>query len=230
MSTGMLFGASQSMDTYHYAPSTDSTSLCFMMIGRAGTTLNPSIAINDESGAIWLPVEGCATPIALASGGGGAGPIIYAASCDIWQMQTGPADQPFRRINIDPYTTSNVAYMAAMIVELTGMPFMNLAQPPVISNAGVDVPFGGTIPSLNSGSLASNATPGNIVLCFVGFNHEVKGRLTAPDGWNLLGSNYDTRTSCACLWRDDFSAKQLSIPAFPPECGVALTVMIEVTA
>ena len=201
-----------------------------MMIGRAGTTLNPSIAINDESGSIWLPVEGCATPLALASGGGGAGPIIYGATADIWQMQTGSGTQAFRRINIDPYTTTNTAYMAAMVVELTGINFMNLAQPPVMSNGGVEIPFGGSLASLSSGTFANNATPGHLVLCFVGFNHEVKGRLTPPSGWNLMGSNYDTRTSCACIWRDDFAGKKVTIPAFPDQCGVAITVMIEVTA
>lgn len=227
-STGQLFGASQEMPSLHYTPSDNSVLLDFMMIGRAGTTLNPSIAVTDESGSVWLPVEGCATPIALASGGGGAGPTIYAASCDIWQMQTGAGPQAFRRIIIDPYTTTNVAYMAAMIVELTGIPTLNLAQPPVMSNAGVDVPFDGTVASLTSGLLATPATPGNIVLCFVGYNHETKARMTAPDGWNMLGSNYDPRTSAACLWRDDFAGRSVTIPAFPPECSVAITVMIEI--
>ena len=230
ISTGLTsFGsAAQSMSTYHFTPSPDSTQLCFMMIGRAGTTLNPSIAITDEAGDVWLPVTGCDTPIELANGGGGAGPTIYAASGHIWYDITGPGPQTTRRITIDPYTSNNVAYMAALVVELTDVPGLTLVQAPVMSAAGHQYGFGVSVPSLTSGALALNATPGNVVLCFVGYNHETIGEPVTPDGWNKMGGNVDIRTSAACFWRDDFGSKTVTIPEFPPDTGVAVTIMIEV--
>jgi len=65
------------------------------------------------------------------------------------------------------------------------------------------------------------------VMCFVGFNHEVRGGMIAPVGWNMLGNNYDTRTTAVTLWRKNFTGRSVTIPSFPDQCSVAVTLLCE---
>jgi hypothetical protein len=222
-STGQQFGASQTLTSYHYTPSPSSTLLCVHAIGRAGTTQNPNVLINDESGSLWSVVPGCETPVEPAP----SNTAQYGVSASLWKMETSSSSQAFRRVVIDPYqSTTNVAYMAAVIIEITGKTGLTLAQAPVLSAAGRLVPFGGTLPNITSGVLANNCTLGNLVMLFVGWTHEDPGGLTAPSGWKVLGNNLDIRCSAAGLWRTDFNGKSLTVPSLGP-AGVAVTILCE---
>ena len=228
-STGQGFGASQSLVSWHYTPSPSSRLLLFHALGRAGTSLDPNIAIADESGLGWTIVPGCETPVELSNGGSGAGPVIYGLSASLWTQQTSSATQDFRRITIDPYQSrDDIAYMSANVVEITGKTSLTLAQPAVQSASGHQNGFNVSVNTVTSGTLAAPATSGNLVMLFVGWNHEARGGLTAPDGWNILGNNVDTRSSSATMWRKDFTGRSVTVPSMGPQCSVVVTILVEI--
>lgn len=224
-STGIqAFGASPTLTTYRYTPSPSSVQITFHAIGRAGTSQVPNVTLADESGAAWTVIPGTETPIEPGPGNN----TIYGLSGSVWKTTTTATAQAFRRLTIDPYLSTSNAYMAALVVEITGLATLTLAQAPRLSAAGHDLAFGDTLPSITSGVLAANATAGNVVLLFVARIHEDDDMLTAPPGWHVLGNNFDPRASAACLWRDDFTGRSVTIPDLGASAGTAVTILMEV--
>jgi hypothetical protein len=225
MSTGILFGATQTMQTYYFQSSPSSVQLMWEFLGRANHTHDPDIALTDESGLIWAPVPGCETPVEIASNN----TAVYGYSGSVWSAVSSSGVQSPHRLTIDPYASlTSVGYQAMNVIEITGLSTLTLAQPAVQSAVGHDLPFGAIIDTMTSGQLSFNTTPGNLVMLFVGWTHEIDGMLTPPDGWFVLGNNFDKRVSQAVLWRKDFVGRKVTIPDMGPGASGAVTVLIEV--
>lgn len=218
-------GADPELISYHYTPSPSSTLFLNLAVGRAGNVRDPAVAITDESGASWFEWTGALTDVETAP----AGLAQYGVWADIWRMETSPSAPAFRRLIIDPYSGfTSSAYMAANVIEVSGVTGITAAQPAVHSGAGHASGFGETLESLTSGTLASNATSGNLVFCFVAWSRDAGGGngITAPAGWNVLGNNWQGRMGAATLWRTDFTGRSVTIPDMD-HASTAVTVLVE---
>jgi hypothetical protein len=224
--TAWFGGHNAYLSTWYYTPSPSSTSLFFHGLGRAGEPHASGVTLSDSTGDAWFVVS--ETPQENAPGD----LIQYAISGSLWKQQSTSGEQTVRHIDIDPFGGSGtLAYQSAMVVELTGLTSMTLAQPAVQSGIGHLIPYGTTLTSIPSGTLASPATSGNLVLWFIAYVHEVYGWFTPPGGWNVLGYLPDARTTSVCLWRDDFTGSGATLALDPAlQASVATTIMIEVVA
>lgn len=225
MNTGLLFGATPTMTSYYYTSSPSSVLLMFEALGRANHLHDPDIALTDEAGLIWAPVPGAETPVENAQGN----TAVYGISGSVWHTTSTSGAQAPHRLIIDPYgALTSVAYQAMLVIEVTGLTALTLAQAPKFSALAHDVPFGGTITTMASGQLDVNTTAGNLVMLFVCWTHEVNGMLVPPAGWNVLGNNFEKRISAACLWRKDFVGRKVTVPDMGEGAAGAVTILMEV--
>lgn len=179
--------------------------------------------IGDESGALWALVSGTETPVEAEPGN----LLQYGLSGSVWTMQTSGSPQAFRRLNIDPYqTTANNAYMAATVVELTGVTGLTLAKPAVVSTAGHSTAFGAFTSTITTGTLSSAATSGHLVMLFVSYQHDEFGTIGVPSGWNVLGNRRDPKTSTAVLWRTNFTGTSVTLSDLGPTKNI-VTILCE---
>lgn len=216
-------GLGQTLTSLHYTPTASSTQLYFHGLGRAGHVQDPNLVFTDESGSGWLLVPGCETPVESAP----ANTAQYGLSASLWKQETSSASQAFRRVIVDPYLTSSIGYQYGLIIELTGIVGLTLAQPAVLSAVGAEQPWGAILPSITSGTLAVNATSGNLVMLFITTVHEEIGRITPPSGWNVLGNPSEPRVSGTCFWRTNFTGRSVTVPDLSDSAGVAVTILCE---
>jgi hypothetical protein len=224
-STAWIGGHNPLLATYHYTPTPSSTQLLFHGLGRAGSPTASSLTLADSTGDAWTVIS--ETPVENAPGD----LAQYGISGSLWKQQsTSSPTQTVRHVDIDPYTgSSQTAYQSALVIEVTGRTGLTLAKPVVQSAVGHLIPYGTALTSITSGTLASAATSGHLVLLFVAYVHEVYGFITPPAGWEVLGYLPDERVTSLCLWRDDFTGSSVTISGIDPalQAANAVTILCE---
>jgi hypothetical protein len=202
------FGHASVYDTYTFTPSPNSTLFLFQGTGQFAHATTPSLAVTDSAGGgSWAAVTGASTPIE-----GYWGNTNYGMSASLVTQQPG-ATPVFRHLTIDPYSGSSAEGVAAtMVVEVTGRTGMTLAKPVVLSAKGNATSFGAHLGTFSSGTLASPATSGHLVMWFIAFRHDLEGGIPAPPaGWFMTGNNWDREVGTALLWRRDFTGSSVTI-------------------
>jgi hypothetical protein len=214
--------------SFPYTPSNNSTLFLFNAIGQAGHDTTPVPSVIDTSGATWAKVTNTQTTVEPAPGNLTA----YGLSTVLWTVETG-SGEAFRRTTADPYNTTNTAYQTMMIIEMTGVKGMTLAQPRALSASGHLVAWGSSQRTCTSGSFGSAATAGNDVFWFVAYTHdthpfEAADEPAIPAGWELVGLiRENERTSIAVFWRNDFTGTSVSCSDIGADAGAIVTTLVE---
>jgi hypothetical protein len=196
----------ESMDTWKFTPSPNSTMLVFVGVQNEGhgTAPSPSVTAVGQYPQVFSPVTNT-TFIPAAN--------PYGMQTFLYQAETG-ATVDFEHITVDPYPTTSKGYLAFWVVEITGETGLSLVHSS-LATAGY-----GSLTSITSGALSGAATSGNVCIAFCATAVEANAGtagLGAVSGWTRFGL-HDTRYGSgnttingALYWRNNFTGTTMTV-------------------
>jgi len=208
-------GILDSMPTYEFTPTPNSTVLVFVGIVNGGhaTTQAPTVtAIGQYPQTSFVKI--LETPFTSPPGDDNHGLGLF-----VYKAESGSTTS-FEHIVVDPYVGPAAGYFTIWVYELTGMTGLSLAHSS--AKAQSITSFGATLSSITSNNLSAAATTGRVCMAFAA------GASTAPvgpnpygnvTGWNKTGVQPTTMHSGfpfvtgAVYWRKDFTGTNITIPS-----------------
>jgi len=217
-------GSQQSLRSYKYTPTPNSTQLVFIAARQAGHAVAQAPTVTAVGAQVAGQTYTSIAASALEPGNGGL--VNYGLQLHLFKAQTG-ATVDFQHLLVDFYAGAESAYACFWIVEITGRTGLALAHSAV--NLDHNPSFGGFITSVGSGPMGAVATTGRVCIAFAAGVIEGNGAFGDVAGWEKFGvqSRALPTVGGALYWRNNFTGNNIIIPSLGPACGCAGVILTE---